>query len=149
MPRVGFSDVRQHGYPDWWHELQTRKKRDNPNGSTWRAAIVTGEPSLSLTSQAETTQNSGNNSNVLHSCTHTANDNWILDSGATDHMTFDSNDFSHTILPRRSHVATANGVPRPVTGAGTVTLSPSLSLPHTLLVPSLFPQINVCQPSYC
>jgi len=126
-----------HGYPDWWHELQTRKKRDTPNGSTGRAAIANGEPSLSLTSHAETTHNSGNNSNVLHSSTHTADDNWILDSGATDHMTFDSNDFSHTTLPRRSHVATANGVPCPVTGAGTVTLYPSLSLPHTLLVPSL------------
>jgi hypothetical protein len=126
-----------HGYPDWWHELQTRKKRDTPNGSTGRVAIATGEPSLSLTSHAETTHNSGNNINVLHSSTHTADDNWILDSRATDHMTFDSNDFSHTTLPRRSHVATANGVPCSVTGAGTVTLSPSLSLPHTLLVPSL------------
>jgi len=69
-----------HGYPDWWHELQTRKKRDTPNGSTVRAAIVTGEPSLSLTSHAETTHNSGNSSNVLHSSTHNANDKWILDS---------------------------------------------------------------------
>jgi len=125
-----------HGYPDWWHELQTRKKRDTHNGSTGRVAIATGEPSLSLTSHAETTHNSGNNSNVLHSSTHTADDNWILDSGATDHMTFNSNDFSHTTLPRRSHVATANGVPCSVTGAGTVTLSPSLSyLIHYLFHP--------------
>jgi hypothetical protein len=89
-----------HGYPDWWHELQTRKKRDTPNGSTGRAVIATEEPSLSLTSHAETTHNSGNNSNVLYSSTHNADDNWILDSRATDHMTFDSNDFSHTTLPR-------------------------------------------------
>jgi hypothetical protein len=52
-------------------------------------------------------------------------------------MTFDFNDFSYTTLPKRSHVATANGVPCLVTGAGTVTLSPSLSLSYTLLVPSL------------
>ncbi|GMY26805.1 Retrovirus-related Pol polyprotein from transposon RE2 [Fagus crenata] len=52
-------------------------------------------------------------------------------------MTFDSNDFSHITPPRRSHVANANGVTYPVTGAGIVTLSPSLSLSHTLLVPSL------------
>jgi hypothetical protein len=51
-------------------------------------------------------------------------------------MTFNSNDFSHTTLPRRSHVATANGVPCLVTGAGTVTLSPSLSyLIHYLFHP--------------
>ena len=52
-------------------------------------------------------------------------------------MTFDFNDFSYTTLPKRSHVATANGVPCLVTRAGTVTLSPSLSLSYTLLVPSL------------
>jgi hypothetical protein len=99
--------------------------------------MVTGEPSLSLTSQVESSHNLGNCSNALHSFTHNDDDNWILDSGATNHMTFDSNDFSHATPPRRSHVANANGVTYPVTGAGTVTLSPSLSLSHTLLVPSL------------
>uniref|UniRef100_A0A2N9I8R7 Integrase catalytic domain-containing protein n=1 Tax=Fagus sylvatica TaxID=28930 RepID=A0A2N9I8R7_FAGSY len=128
-----------HGYPDWWHDLQARKKHEAPviDDSTGRAAMVTGEPSLSLTSQVESSHNPGNCSNALHSSTHNDDDNWILDSGATDHMTFDSNDFSHATPPRRSHVANANGVTYPVTGAGTVTLSPSLSLSHTLLVPSL------------
>uniref|UniRef100_A0A2N9HC31 Integrase catalytic domain-containing protein n=1 Tax=Fagus sylvatica TaxID=28930 RepID=A0A2N9HC31_FAGSY len=128
-----------HGYPDWWHDLQARKKHEAPviDDSTGRVAMVTGEPSLSLTSQVESSHNPGNCSNALHSSTHNDDDNWILDSGATDHMTFDSNDFSHITPPRRSHVANANGVTYPVTGAGIVTLSPSLSLSHTLLVPSL------------
>lgn len=52
-------------------------------------------------------------------------------------MTFDSNDFSHTTPPIRSHIANANGVTYPVTGARTVTLSHSLSLSHSLLIPSL------------
>ncbi|RVW42748.1 Retrovirus-related Pol polyprotein from transposon RE2 [Vitis vinifera] len=79
----------------------------------------------------------GTSSKVFHISTHKDDEDWILDSGATDHMTFDSKDFSNTTQPRRSCVANANGVTYPVTGAGTVTLSPSLSLSNTLLVPSL------------
>ena len=52
-------------------------------------------------------------------------------------MTFDPNDFSNTTPPRRTFIANANGATYPVTRAGTVPLSPSLSLAHTLLVPSL------------
>ena len=52
-------------------------------------------------------------------------------------MTFDPSDFSNTTPPRRTCIANANGATYPVTGDGTVPLSPSLSLAHTLLVPSL------------
>ena len=54
------------------------------SGSTKRAAIVTGEPSLSLTSHVETTHNSGNSSNALRSSTHNADEKWILDFRVTD-----------------------------------------------------------------
>ena len=62
---------------------------------------------------------------------------WIIDSGATDHMNFDPHDFSHITQPKRTCIANANGVQYPVTGAGTVALSSSLSLNHTLFIPSL------------
>jgi hypothetical protein len=52
-------------------------------------------------------------------------------------MTFDSNDFLEISPPRRLSISNANGITYPVTGAGTVPLSSSLSLSHTLLVPSL------------
>jgi hypothetical protein len=52
-------------------------------------------------------------------------------------MTFDDRDFAEKTPPQRTCVANANGVLSPVTGAGTVTLSPTLSLTHCLLVPSL------------
>ncbi|KAI5404869.1 hypothetical protein KIW84_051872 [Lathyrus oleraceus] len=52
-------------------------------------------------------------------------------------MTFDAADFSERSTPRRSSIANANGGLSAVTGAGTVMLSPSLSLSNTLLVPSL------------
>ena len=52
-------------------------------------------------------------------------------------MTFDASDFSHTSSPRRTSIANANGGISPVTGAGSVTLSSSLYLANTLLVPAL------------
>ncbi|KAF2288639.1 hypothetical protein GH714_009741 [Hevea brasiliensis] len=64
-------------------------------------------------------------------------DDWIINSGATDHMTFDASDFSKRTPPQRTFVTNANGVAHPVTGAGVISISPSLSLSHTLLVPSL------------
>ncbi|KAK2427698.1 hypothetical protein QL285_026261 [Trifolium repens] len=68
---------------------------------------------------------------------HGTDNGWIIDSGATNHMTFDPNEFIKITPPRRTCVANANGVIYLVTGAGTVSLSPSLSLSNTLLVPSL------------
>ncbi|KAL3538286.1 hypothetical protein ACH5RR_001652 [Cinchona calisaya] len=42
---------------------------------------------------------------------------WILDSGATDHMTFSRQDISQITQPRKSSVFNANGIPYPVSGA--------------------------------
>ncbi|WKA00241.1 hypothetical protein VitviT2T_018620 [Vitis vinifera] len=64
-------------------------------------------------------------------------DDWILDSGATDHMTYDASDFSERSSPRRTSIANANGDISLVKGAGTVMISPALSLTNTLFVPSL------------
>ena len=131
-----------HGYPDWWHELQARKKRDAPatEDVPGRAAVAAVEPQLSLIPVAEPsilTPDQGNCGQVFCSSTTWNDGAWIIDSEATDHMTFDPNDFSNTTQPRRTCIANANGATYPVTGAGTVPLSPSLSLAHTLLVPSL------------
>ena len=52
-------------------------------------------------------------------------------------MTFDPSDFSHTTQPWRVCIVNANDVAYFVTGARTVPMSPSLSLSHTLLIPSL------------
>ena len=99
--------------------------------------MVTCDPSLSLIPQVESPHDPGTSGKTLHISTHNDDDHWILDSGATDHMTFDLNDFSNVTQPRRSCVTNANGVTYLVTGAGTMTLSHSLSLSNTLLVPSL------------
>jgi hypothetical protein len=52
-------------------------------------------------------------------------------------MTFDDSNFITRSSPRRTCVANANGVVSLVTGASIMSLSPSLKLSHTLLVPSL------------
>jgi len=52
-------------------------------------------------------------------------------------MTFDPADLSHHSSPQCTSIANANGVVSPITRAGSMTLSPSLQLSNTLLVPSL------------
>ncbi|KAL5765958.1 hypothetical protein ACOSP7_016575 [Xanthoceras sorbifolium] len=116
-----------HGYPYWWNEFQTRKKREGTgsNEGTGRAAMVNVEPHLSLISKAESPNNSmplndqGNCGQVLLSFNHCDDGVWIIDSGATDHMTFDPTDFSQITPPRRNCIANANGVTYPVIGVGT------------------------------
>ncbi|XP_058084056.1 uncharacterized protein LOC131231771 [Magnolia sinica] len=80
-----------HGYPDWWHELQARKKE-----TVWLKAQET-----------------------LLCRRHDVDSNdWLLDYGATDHMTFDPTDFSHHLPPRCTSIVNANGVTSPITRAG-------------------------------
>ena len=62
---------------------------------------------------------------------------WVIDSEASDHMTFDPRDLREKCPPKHSRIANANGITYPVTGAGRVALTPSFSLSNTLLVPSL------------
>ncbi|XP_075473306.1 uncharacterized protein LOC142504306 [Primulina tabacum] len=134
-----------HGYPEWWSEFQARKKCEgtDTNEDTGRAAIASADSQSSLTTQPESTNmftvlgDQGNCGQALVTCHDHNESKWIIDSGATDHMTFDSHNFSHSTQQRRTCIANANGVQYPVTRAGTVALSSSISLNHTLLVPSL------------
>ncbi|PRQ16268.1 hypothetical protein RchiOBHm_Chr7g0182361 [Rosa chinensis] len=64
-------------------------------------------------------------------------DMWIIDSGATDHMTNNPSNIHHLTPVRRSGVTNANGDSYPITGAGSVTLTKSITLDTVLLVPSL------------
>uniref|UniRef100_A0A2N9HID0 GAG-pre-integrase domain-containing protein n=1 Tax=Fagus sylvatica TaxID=28930 RepID=A0A2N9HID0_FAGSY len=135
-----------HGYPDWWSDLQAKKRRDtsSKDEAHGTAAVAHAAPQLSLTppvahgSDVSSSSDPGNLGCVCFSSpSDTERDTWLLDSGATDHMTFDAKDFTQTSLPKRTNIANANGVISPVTGAGTVILTPTLQLPNTLLVPSL------------
>ncbi|CAL8161765.1 unnamed protein product [Prunus armeniaca] len=124
-----------HGYPDWWATLKDRGQCNMTSNGTGYG---------------------------FHTSDNIDSRSRIIDSGATDHMTFDPDDFLNTIQPRRTCIANANDVTYPVTGAGTVALSSSLTLSNTLLVPSLSTkllsvsqlteQLNCCvliYPSFC
>ena len=66
------------------------------------------------------------------------NDSWILDSGATDHMT-QSSHFFHTYTPCPSNrkIIVANGELATVAGLGDVYINPSIVLKNVLHVPKL------------
>ncbi|KAL4569195.1 hypothetical protein LXL04_024829 [Taraxacum kok-saghyz] len=65
------------------------------------------------------------------------NNEWIIDSGATDHMTFDARNTSSLTYTSQKFVTIANGTSTPVTGKGTSTLPEELSLNSILVVQSL------------
>jgi hypothetical protein len=133
------------GYPDWWYELQGKKKKNYGGAATniGTVAVMSSEPHLSLVPQSKSgyadpiSEIGKMGSGLATSSSDGHHSAWLLDSAATDHMTFDATDFSTRSTPRRTCVENANGVVSPVTEAGTVSLSPSLQLSHTLLIPSL------------
>lgn len=112
-----------HGYLEWWNDFQARKKceRNGTNEGMGRAVVASAEPQLSLTVQPESTNpftplsSQGNCGQTLVTYHNHDESMWIIDFRATDHMTFDSHDFSHITKPRRSRMANANGVQYSVT----------------------------------
>ncbi|PRQ29721.1 putative RNA-directed DNA polymerase [Rosa chinensis] len=75
-------------------------------------------------------------------------DTWIIDSGASDHMTYDKSYFTDLSSPLVSYVTNANGEAFPVLGSGSVCITPTLELHNVLYVPDLshhlisVPQLN-------
>ena len=84
--------------------------------------------------------------NVSHSV---GSNTWIIDSGASDHMTYDKSYFNELSPPPVSYVTNANGEAFPVLGQGSVHITPSLQLHNVLYVPDLshhlisVPQLNI------
>jgi hypothetical protein len=144
-----------HGYPEWWADLQVRKRKDatSADGGSSQAVVVMAETPaktetrLSLSTPTESAEppvesvstDPGICSSALLSPSRDDDDSnaWVVDSGASDHMTFDPADFAQKTQTQKTCIANANGILSPITGADTVNLSPTLSLTHTLLVPSL------------
>ncbi|RDY00978.1 hypothetical protein CR513_15758, partial [Mucuna pruriens] len=53
---------------------------------------------------------------VLLSSTHFEEERWLMDSRATNHMTYCSNDFTNSTTSRKTHITNANGLSYPVVG---------------------------------
>jgi transposase InsO family protein len=113
-----------NGYPDWWAELKKKKLGDAQKA---KVTLVTAGKS--------TNDDEGMNICLSNLCT--TNSEWIIDSGATDHMTFDETEIKEVTKPRKKEILNANGVAYPVSGSGNIQLSKSLTLTNALVVPSL------------
>lgn len=62
---------------------------------------------------------------------------WIIDSGATNHRTYDPHDLACDTTLLQHKITNVSGVTSPVTRTTIVHLTSTLSLPNILLVPPL------------
>ena len=79
----------------------------------------------------------GDVSKASVSSTTSKNNTWIIDTGASDHMTKDSNQLQFFFSSLKFVISTVNGSTSPISGEGSVILSNTLTLDTVLVVPSL------------
>ena len=108
------------GYPEWWDHSRDSRKKNSKKAST--AAIV----------EIKKKDDSGEKS-----FTPVSNSEWIIDSGATNHMTFDSRQVSPLKSSSQNSVSTANGTSIPIIREGSLSLTNTLNLDSILVVSSL------------
>ena len=101
------------GYLEWSDHSRDSRKQNSKKAST--AAIVetkteddSGEKFSALAATA------GNGGKVLNISTPVSNSAWIIDSGAMDHMKFDSRQVSPLKSSSQNSVSTANGTSIPI-----------------------------------
>jgi gag-polypeptide of LTR copia-type len=149
------------GYPEWWKDPRKNKQgaAHEVTASTGDQAkhnmkgvvpvhgpgpFMTREPASNL---CTTSPNGAEKLSLLPTVEdkegkcyalkeYDTNDAWIIDSGATDHMTYSKTDLISKSEPRQTEIVNANGEVYPVTGAGDVKVSSTINLSNTLLVPS-------------
>jgi hypothetical protein len=119
------------GYPDWWDHSRAPKKRGSKNA--FAAAAETNDKDVGL-SLVTTTNIDGK---ALNISAPVIDNLWIIDSGATDHMTFDSRQISHLRPSSQKSISTANGSEASIVGEGSLSLTKNLNLDSVLVVPSL------------
>lgn len=119
---------KKHGYPEWFKLKQAEKR----NKKT--AQVTHNDTTLSTTASASQVSRISSQAGNLGSAFVSAVSNaWIIDSGATDHMTNNSSSLA-TLMPSNvKSVQVANGAPMPIYGAGNVSFSPAFSLSPVLL----------------
>ncbi|CAL2225380.1 unnamed protein product [Prunus armeniaca] len=93
--------------------------------------IVSSSQTTASTSSSSKIATTNSHSYVLHSSSkkHV----WVIDTGATDHMTFDPRQITSHTPSSQSVVSNANGTPSPVIGEGSLSLSDSLTLDSDIL----------------
>ncbi|XP_071694518.1 uncharacterized protein [Rutidosis leptorrhynchoides] len=146
------------GYPEWWNNGHKKGKaavaaatggNQSANNS---GATASGGFGLLAAEQPSSTEGEGMNdrgffnpksellnnfSNVNCVSNKIKSDEWIIDCGATDTMTFDKNDICLKSKPNKDKIKTANGGVIQVKGGGMNEISPTLKLNNCLYVPAL------------
>ncbi|XP_048232867.1 uncharacterized protein LOC125370621 [Ricinus communis] len=98
-------------------------------GVTWEAKCAGRVRGLERQSRG-----SGSISNSQSHSTNFHSHDWIIDSGATDHMTWDHTKLQNFVPIESQHVIVANGGHDPIFGSGTSTLLHK-TIPNILLLP--------------
>ncbi|RVW31760.1 hypothetical protein CK203_102023 [Vitis vinifera] len=109
---------------------------DNPDTSTMLFAEIKIEANVTEKASALVAATDYGDK-FLNTSIPVINSAWIIDSGATDHMTFDSRQVSPLIPSSQKVVFTANGNTTPVIREGSLTLIDTLNLDSVLVVPSV------------
>ena len=120
------------GYPDWWDPT---RHRNSKRPSTVALAQTKEDDAPPMSSALLTTTNT--KGKVFTASTPVLNSAWIIDSGATDHMTFDVRQVTNLNPSSQNCVSTANGNTNPVVGEGSSHLTNTFHLDSVLVVPSL------------
>ena len=107
------------------------RKKNSKKASTTAIFETKTEDDSGSTLAAE-----GNGGKVLNISTPVSNSAWIIDSGATDHMTFDSRQVSPLKSFSQNFVSTANGTSISIIGEGSLSLTNALNLDSVLVIPS-------------
>ncbi|KAH0720857.1 hypothetical protein KY290_005874 [Solanum tuberosum] len=124
------------GYPEWWDHNRDSRRRNASKSST--AAIVETNAKEDVAGQSTTlVATRGNNGKALNSFALVSNNTWIIDSGATDNMTFDSRQVSSLKPSSQKYIFTANSSSTPIIGERSLSLINNLNLDNVLVVPSL------------
>ncbi|KAI5324530.1 hypothetical protein L3X38_033603 [Prunus dulcis] len=150
----GSKHTREHcyeldGFPSWWDH--SKNKRNGHKAlqafATPETPPVSGNKSNEHTSASASMATSGTTGYALNvSSTSPTSNVWIIDLGASDHMTCDSNKITSLSPSSQSVVSNANGSSSPVVGDGSLSLTDSLHLDSVLVVPSLdFNLLSVAQ----
>ena len=124
------------GYPEWWDHSRDPWKRNSKKTST--AAIVETKIENNVVGKVSAlVAAASNGGKVLNMSISVSNSAWIIDSSATDHMTFDSRQVSPFKPFSQIFVSTANGTSVPIIGEGSLSLTETLNLDSVLVIPSL------------
>ncbi|KAM1858820.1 hypothetical protein ACFX13_011213 [Malus domestica] len=98
-----------------------------------RASFTTSE-SFQDVSSSDHVPKALNTSSISNSTSaNTCNKSWIIDIGATDHMTSDASILHSLKTANQTFITSANGSISPVTGEDSLSLTSSLNLDHVLV----------------